>query len=127
MGDSREEGCDSKFVRSPERREIVAGHSMNLLSCSSLIGFLSTNLSPFVSNIQLPELSWLAYRQSAPYCLLVPAGVATPPRTAGFGNRDRLRIEWQDWLHSVAAFHCNQQRNHNVAATAILWFKSQDM
>jgi hypothetical protein len=37
--------------------------------------------------------------QSAPYCLFAPTGVAMPPRTAGFGNRDRFELNGKIGLH----------------------------
>ena len=40
--------------------------------------------------------------QSAPYCPFAPTLVATPPRTAGFGNRQRLEINGKIGLHRAA-------------------------
>jgi hypothetical protein len=42
------------------------------------------------------------YGQSEPYCLFAPTLVATPPRTAGFGNRHRLEINGKIGLHRAA-------------------------
>jgi hypothetical protein len=42
------------------------------------------------------------YGQSAPYCLFAPTGVAMPPRTAGFGNRDRFELNGKIGLHWAA-------------------------
>jgi len=42
---------------------------------------------------------WADYGLSAPYCLLAPTGVAMPPRTAEFGNRDRFELKGKIGLH----------------------------
>jgi hypothetical protein len=45
---------------------------------------------------------WADYGQSAPYCLFAPTGIAMPPLTAGFGNRDRFELNGKIGLHRAA-------------------------
>ncbi len=40
--------------------------------------------------------------QTAPYCLFAPTGVVMSPRTAGFGNRDRFKLNGKIGLHQAA-------------------------
>jgi hypothetical protein len=47
---------------------------------------------------------WAYDGQSEPYSLFAPTGIAVPPLTAGFGNRDRFELNGKIGLHRAQDF-----------------------
>jgi hypothetical protein len=73
--------------------EALGGIESRILATSFVVAVAFFDLAP-TEGAATTEISgfWADYGQSAPYCLFAPTGVAIPPRTAGFGNRDRFEL-----------------------------------